>query len=145
MSIGRQGEQFVYNYLIDTYNSELQAGTVSIRWINDKTETGLPYDIVLEVSTDKYKPATEYFIEVKATRTRDKSFFEISHKEWCFAQMKVRPYCVINQFQLCDMYKTHSLCLFRVTTILFFVPLELQQKIPLLFGTYYNFFYFKLL
>ncbi|GMH20283.1 hypothetical protein Nepgr_022124 [Nepenthes gracilis] len=51
-----------------------------VRWVNEDTETGLPYDIVIEEN----ERIREY-VEVKATRYENKAWFAISMREWQFA------------------------------------------------------------
>jgi hypothetical protein len=83
IQIGMAGEFFIYEYLKQKYGDK-------VSWINDKNdstefiEKGLPYDIVL---FDENKQIQTY-IEVKTTQFTDKNFFEISYREWMFAQEK---------------------------------------------------------
>lgn len=74
--IGDRGEKIVF----DTLRSEYPHDTVV--WCNESNETGLPYDLVVSDSNGSNKR----FIEVKATKTSDKSIFEVSFKEWMFSQ-----------------------------------------------------------
>lgn len=89
--IGRNGEEFVYRFLLDQYSTMIKLGQKEIIWVNKLEESGLPYDLVVR-SNDKLNGDCSY-VEVKATRTRDKSFFEISHREWSFAQLEV-SFCI---------------------------------------------------
>ncbi|BFU24590.1 hypothetical protein EHI8A_027140 [Entamoeba histolytica HM-1:IMSS-B] len=78
---GVAGEQFIYQYLKRKFGNK-------VSWINEKTpsvesiEKGLPYDILLfnDLNT------VETYIEVKTTQYNDKDFFELSYREWSFAQ-----------------------------------------------------------
>ena len=71
--VGRWGEEVVYLHLC----KEHAAGNV--QWVNHPTESGKPYDITLEVDGETH------FVEVKSSKTRDKTFFEVSHNEWLMA------------------------------------------------------------
>jgi len=66
-------------------------------WVNKTVELGEPFDLVVQwMETadggsdwrEAGSGSTE-FIEVKTTVTSDKSVFEMSHREWQFAQLKV--------------------------------------------------------
>ncbi|UJR37109.1 hypothetical protein I4U23_029813 [Adineta vaga] len=69
---GRQGEEFVFNYLKWKYPKE------SIEWLNETTESGAPYDIRIIIRSDNDR--IEY-IEVKTTRTSDQNTFLVSISE----------------------------------------------------------------
>ncbi|KAJ1407274.1 hypothetical protein SESBI_24376 [Sesbania bispinosa] len=70
---GRLGEFLACKYFVGKF------GNTAVRWVNEVNETGLPYDIVLGEETNKE------FIEVKATRSPRKDWFNISIREWQFA------------------------------------------------------------
>ena len=74
--IGDRGERIVYDILRKEYPHD------TVVWCNEGTETGLPYDLVVSDANGSNKR----FIEVKATKTADKSFFEVSFREWMFSQ-----------------------------------------------------------
>ena len=73
--IGDRGEKIVYDILRKEYPHD------TVVWCNEGTETGLPYDLVVSDANGSNKR----FIEVKATKTADKSFFEVSFREWMFS------------------------------------------------------------
>eukprot|EP00253_Pinus_taeda_P027075 PITA_27075 len=81
---GRLGECVVYKYLIDKY------GPASVNWINEKEEIGLPYDIILRKENGK-----KDFIEVKATRSENKDWFEITNQEWDLASKNSDCFTII--------------------------------------------------
>jgi len=66
---GRQGEEFVFHYLKWKYPNE------TIDWINEKTESGGPYDIRMVVRSENDRVE---FIEVKTTRLYDQNTFPVS-------------------------------------------------------------------
>lgn len=70
---GRLGEFLAHKYFVG------KVGKTAVRWVNEVNETGLPYDIVIG------EDATKEFIEVKATRSPRKDWFNISMREWQFA------------------------------------------------------------
>ncbi|KAG8098632.1 hypothetical protein GUJ93_ZPchr0013g37538 [Zizania palustris] len=70
---GKRGEAAAYRYFVDLLGSN------NVRWVNEESETGLPYDIVIT----REGGLTEY-VEVKATVTSNKWFY-ITLREWQFA------------------------------------------------------------
>jgi Domain of unknown function (DUF3883) len=71
---GRLGEMVAYKYFAD------QLGPGRVRWVNELSETGLPYDIVIDGDCEEME-----FVEVKATLYSRKDWFSISMREWQFA------------------------------------------------------------
>jgi hypothetical protein len=71
LKTGRFGEAVVHKYFAE------QLGSNNVRWVNEKTETGLPYDIVVTHS----EGFTEY-VEVKTTVSSRKDWFDITPREW---------------------------------------------------------------
>ncbi|XP_074579426.1 protein NO VEIN [Curcuma longa] len=67
---GRVGEAIAYDYLTT------KLGPNMVRWVNEQTETGLPYDMIV---------GEKEYIEVKTTRYANKNWFEITTREWQFA------------------------------------------------------------
>ncbi|XP_050366227.1 protein NO VEIN [Argentina anserina] len=78
---GRLGEHVAFKYFVE------KAGESAIKWVNEHKETGLPYDIVLGEKNKKY-------IEVKATKSARKDWFEISMKELQFAIEKGEAFSI---------------------------------------------------
>lgn len=72
---GRLGEMVAYKYFTD------QLGPGKVRWVNELSETGLPYDIVIDGDREE----TKEFVEVKATLYSRKDWFSITMREWQFA------------------------------------------------------------
>lgn len=72
---GRTGEEVAYQYLVKKY------GGKQVKWVNEDGETGAPFDMTVENESGEL----EYF-EVKTTRSSDKDWFEVSAREWEFAQ-----------------------------------------------------------
>ncbi|KAJ0733818.1 hypothetical protein HanPI659440_Chr11g0412751 [Helianthus annuus] len=73
---GRRGEELAFNYYKNM-------GIKVVKWVNECSETGLPYDI--EVCDDENR---KEYIEVKTTDSKTKDWFEISVREWQFAVKK---------------------------------------------------------
>ncbi|XP_058085497.1 protein NO VEIN isoform X2 [Magnolia sinica] len=71
---GRLGELVAYKYFVE------KLGLTSVRWVNEETETGLPYDMVIGEEEE-----SKEYIEVKATRSLNKDWFMISTREWQMA------------------------------------------------------------
>lgn len=82
--IGRLGELIAFQHFCERHGKE------SVEWVNEDSETGLPYDIILALEGAK---AFEY-IEVKATRSVDKHWFSISAQEWEFAASEGESFSV---------------------------------------------------
>ncbi|XP_071961958.1 uncharacterized protein [Antedon mediterranea] len=82
--VGKYGEKLVYHLLKNQYDDN-----ATVRWVNEEYETGLPYDI--EIQTVGEKACIEY-VEVKATNSSEKKFFEISSNEVAFAQQQMPNY-----------------------------------------------------
>lgn len=79
---GVLGEAVAHKYFSEKF------GSVSVRWVNEDGETGLPYDLVIE---DK---GHREFVEVKATRSATKDWFPITAREWQFAAEKGDSYSI---------------------------------------------------
>ncbi|KAL3693177.1 hypothetical protein R1sor_006828 [Riccia sorocarpa] len=84
---GRSGEALVFQYLVKNY------GPSNVKWINQEGESGAAYDIVI------YKDSGQQeYVEVKATRSGDKDWFEISPREWDFAGQHGEYFTIIRVF-----------------------------------------------
>ncbi|RCV40380.1 hypothetical protein SETIT_9G048500v2 [Setaria italica] len=77
LKTGRLGEELVHKHFAE------QLGSNNVRWMNEKIETGLPYDIVITHS----EGFTEY-VEVKTTVSSRKDWFDVTPREWQFALEK---------------------------------------------------------
>ncbi|KAM1049770.1 hypothetical protein ACFX11_031840 [Malus domestica] len=80
---GRLGELVAFKYFVD------KAGKSVVKWVNEHNETGLPYDIVLGE-----KENSREYIEVKATKSTRKDWFEISMRELQFAVEKGEAFSI---------------------------------------------------
>ncbi|KAL7083740.1 hypothetical protein ACP275_14G181100 [Erythranthe tilingii] len=85
-STGRKGEMVAFKHL----SSKVGEKEV-VKWVNEVKESGLPYDIV--VGGDEEGGGGEY-IEVKATDSTKKDWFEISVGEWQFAVEKGESFSI---------------------------------------------------
>ncbi|MED6130774.1 hypothetical protein PIB30_118679 [Stylosanthes scabra] len=79
---GRLGELLACKYFVE------KVGKDAVRWVNEVKETGYPYDIAIGEETN-----IEY-IEVKATRSPRKDWFNISINEWEFAKEKGESFSI---------------------------------------------------
>jgi hypothetical protein len=79
---GRLGELVAFKYIIG------KVGKRVVNWVNEDSETGLPYDIVVGEENSKD------YIEVKATNSKRKDWFNISTGEWQFAVDKGESYSI---------------------------------------------------
>lgn len=85
--VGRWGEEYVYKYL--GMKKQLPEGQLiqTVTWINEKLETGKPYDIEVKIAPD-----TVIYIEVKSTKTSNKELIEFSWNELQFAEREKKNY-----------------------------------------------------
>lgn len=77
MLTGRLGELAAFNYFSG------KVGDTIVKWVNQESETGLPYDIVIGEKT-----TSREFVEVKTTKSARKDWFIISTREWQFSVEK---------------------------------------------------------
>ncbi|BFI30056.1 hypothetical protein AXG93_2528s1220 [Marchantia polymorpha subsp. ruderalis] len=84
---GRSGEALVFQYLARNY------GPNHVKWINQEGESGAAYDIVILKESGQQE-----FVEVKATRSGDKDWFEISPREWDFARQHAEYFTIMRVF-----------------------------------------------
>jgi hypothetical protein len=78
-AVGRYGEELAYHYL--TSAAAASGGGWDVIWENAAGESGLPYDIRL-AGPD----GAAVFVEVKASRSAGKQLFEMSRREFEFAE-----------------------------------------------------------
>jgi hypothetical protein len=90
-AIGRWGEEYVFNQLKQQHAES--ASNLTVEWVNEQEESGLPYDLTLS-SGGK---VVEY-IEVKSTRTMEKGVFEISMNELDQAAIHGSTYSIYRVF-----------------------------------------------
>ncbi|KAL8275007.1 hypothetical protein Esti_001063 [Eimeria stiedai] len=85
---GRRGEALVYAYLQRQLQQQLADRTAQVLWLNEEQESGQSYDILIKEypPVGTAAPPSMTFVEVKSSLTADKSYFEISHREWNLAQ-----------------------------------------------------------
>ncbi|RMX70478.1 hypothetical protein DD238_000383 [Peronospora effusa] len=117
-AIGRWGEEYVYNQLKQQHADS--ASNLIVEWVNEKEESGLPYDLTLSSGSK----VVEY-IEVKSTRTTEKGVFEISMNELDQAAIHGSTYCIYRVFNAGNS----ALC--RVIRMKNPVSLVRQRKIQL--------------
>ena len=94
LEVGRWGEAFVFNVL--EHQRKLPNGVEikSIKWLNEHTESGLPYDIKVISAHDEI----EYYIEVKSTTSVVRTLIPISWKELQFAQQVKKAYLLLRVY-----------------------------------------------
>ncbi|XP_028765904.1 uncharacterized protein LOC114723831 isoform X2 [Neltuma alba] len=79
---GRLGELLSHKYFVR------KVGKAAVKWVNETKETGLPFDLVIGQEPNKE------FIEVKATRSSRKDWFNITVREWQFAADKGESFSI---------------------------------------------------
>ncbi|KAL3661405.1 hypothetical protein V7S43_013608 [Phytophthora oleae] len=117
-AIGRWGEEYVFKQLKQQHTET--ESNVTVQWVNEKEESGLPYDLTLSVAGK----VVEY-IEVKSTRTMEKGVFEISMNELDQAAIHGSTYSIYRVFNAGNS----ALC--RVIRMKNPVSLVRQRKIQL--------------
>eukprot|EP00754_Rhynchopus_humris_P032994 Rhum_TRINITY_DN15440_c6_g1::Rhum_TRINITY_DN15440_c6_g1_i1::g.157145::m.157145 len=91
--IGRWGEEFAYTHL------SRRAGPMrEYSWVNGGEETGASFDIIEWVTDASTGTVTEKYLEVKATVSDSKMYFEMSYRELQFAQAKGDHYSIVRVF-----------------------------------------------
>ncbi|VVA90477.1 unnamed protein product [Arabis nemorensis] len=80
----KKGEEIAYRYFATKYGKE-----AVVRWVNEQSETGLPYDLIIENRGGKKE-----YVEVKATVSTGKDYFNLTVKEWQFANEKGESYVI---------------------------------------------------
>ncbi|KAL9140420.1 hypothetical protein ABFS82_14G036400 [Erythranthe guttata] len=80
---GRLGELVASKFFAGKF------GEAFVNWVNENSETGLPYDILLGDDENMRE-----YIEVKATRSARKNWFLISMREWQFAIEKGESFSI---------------------------------------------------
>ncbi|KAI4342574.1 hypothetical protein MLD38_027187 [Melastoma candidum] len=76
MIVGRRGEHLAFRHLAEKWG-------LSLKWVNEDGETGLPYDII--AWDDKLVGDVSRYVEVKTTKSAGKDWFSLSVNEWQFA------------------------------------------------------------
>ncbi|XP_043719749.1 protein NO VEIN isoform X2 [Telopea speciosissima] len=82
---GRQGELVAFMYFAEKF------GEAGVEWVNKEAETGLPYDLVIGVNGQPKE-----YIEVKASKSESKDWFQISTREWQFAVEKEDSFSIVH-------------------------------------------------
>ncbi|KAM7485828.1 hypothetical protein LguiA_001837 [Lonicera macranthoides] len=80
---GREGEFVAFKYFVGKF------GDPTVKWVNEAKETGLPYDILLGDNENNRE-----YIEVKATKSAGKDWFDITVREWQFAVEKGESFSI---------------------------------------------------
>ncbi|KAK8480690.1 hypothetical protein V6N11_070955 [Hibiscus sabdariffa] len=87
---GKLGELVAFKYFTGTSGK-------TVKWVNKDSETGLPYDLVVEDESGRIE-----YVEVKATKSARKDWFNISTREWQFAVEKGDSFSIAHVFLLSD-------------------------------------------
>ncbi|XP_032900561.1 protein NO VEIN-like isoform X2 [Amblyraja radiata] len=79
-AIGEWGERFVHAFLMHWQGSESELRPSAVSWVNEKGESGLPYDFKV-VFTSLSQQQVDTFIEVKSTVKAEKNYVQLSAQE----------------------------------------------------------------
>ncbi|KAL8100915.1 protein NO VEIN [Apium graveolens] len=116
---GRLGELVAYRYFSGKF------GTTCVKWVNENHETGFPYDIVVG----------DVYIEVKATKSARKDWFNITAREWQFASEKGECYSIArvtlhgNDMAKLTVYKNPArLCQLGQLQLAILIPRQQHNK-----------------
>ncbi|KAI0989526.1 hypothetical protein GJ496_006624 [Pomphorhynchus laevis] len=74
ISTGLWGERLVFHHLLNIHREEIEAGNVTVQWINSACETSAPYDLVIRFP----KTNRQMLIEVKSTSDEEQNSFPLS-------------------------------------------------------------------
>ncbi|KAI9194556.1 hypothetical protein LWI28_007060 [Acer negundo] len=83
LQTGKDGELAAFKHFTGLF------GKKAVKWVNEINETGLPFDIVIEETESERE-----YIEVKATKSARKDWFNITVREWQFAVEKGETFSV---------------------------------------------------
>ena len=92
LRIGRWGEEFVSAVLGQRRRLPNGRAIRSVNWVNESGETGLPYDIEVELKSSEEGGDSKVFIEVKSTSSSSKDVVNFSWSELKFAEEKCESY-----------------------------------------------------
>ncbi|KAK4855097.1 hypothetical protein QYF36_003958 [Acer negundo] len=83
LQTGKDGELAAFKHFTGLF------GKKAVKWVNEINETGLPFDIVIEETESERE-----YIEVKATKSARKDWFNVTVREWQFAVEKGETFSV---------------------------------------------------
>ena len=96
--VGRWGEEFVFTLLRNSRHFPNGGEIKAITWMNESSESGLPYDLTIEVDTSVTQENQVYFIDVKATTGKGKAMVAVSWKELKFAENNSDSYYIFRVY-----------------------------------------------
>ena len=97
--VGRWGEEFVFTLLRNSRQFPDGGQIQAITWMNESSESGLPYDLTIEVDTSVTQERQTYFVDVKATTGKEKAVAAASWKELKFAEDNSDSYCIFRVYE----------------------------------------------
>ena len=96
--IGHWREEFVFTLLRNSRQFPDGGQIMAITWVNQASESGLPYDLALELDLSKGQERQTCFIDVKATAGKEKELVAASWKELKFAQDNTDSYYIFRVY-----------------------------------------------
>ncbi|XP_029119151.1 protein NO VEIN isoform X2 [Elaeis guineensis] len=119
---GRLGEIVAFKYFTE------KLGATAVKWVNEETETGLPYDLIIE------EEGNTEFIEVKTTTSTSKDWFPISTREWHCAAKKGDSFSIARVFlsgptnpEIVILKNPWKLCQQRVLQLALLMPCSTEN------------------
>ena len=106
--IGHWEEEFVFTLLRNSRQFPDGGQIMAITWVNQTTESGLPYDLAIELNISKGQERQTCFIDVKASAGKEKELVAASWKELKFAQGNLDCY---NIFQVYGAGSSMASCM----------------------------------
>ncbi|XP_050398302.1 uncharacterized protein LOC126816138 isoform X1 [Patella vulgata] len=110
--VGRWGEQVVYDYLLQ--QKAANKNILDVNWVNEKCESGDPYDFIITYRSEKGEQLTLYS-EVKSTRSDAKRMLETSMPEVKFAMDQCQNYEI---YRLFNAGTSNNVRLVRISNIM---------------------------
>lgn len=108
-SIGFLGEQVLFETLKKEFSEH---ENVTVTWLNEKGESGKPFDILVSVKDKSMQETIWWKIEVKSTGDKDKTLFEISGPELAEAQHFPTQYHIYLVY-----FTSEGTKIFRITNV----------------------------
>ena len=94
LKVGRLGELWVNSMLKEKYKIELECAHIKIEWMNEISESGLPFDFKL------FRGESIEFIEVKSTTKFAQEIFPISYNELIFAKENAENFFIYRLYNV---------------------------------------------
>ena len=117
LEVANWGERLVHSFLQQLQQQE-GADVVAVKWMNETDESGAPYDFRVTMCDPQNRETVDVFVEVKSTCTKSKAFFEISDRQYEFAQQQQHNFHLYRVFSAGDPSQVRVIKLVNVAKLL---------------------------